>query len=94
MPLDPQPHKNGVSIDFRYRSNAAYAKGVQELANVLGLSVPLKVDDVTISAEKISVKESDPLYAMEKIVIAFDKISKTIALKLKDDKSNSWGSRL
>jgi hypothetical protein len=82
VPLDPKPIITGGSASFRYRGNSTYSKAIQELANVLGLSVPLKVDDVSIEHDKITVAEMDPHYAMEKIVGAFDKISKTVALKL------------
>ncbi len=82
VPLDPRPLVQSANTSFRYRSNATYPNAVQELASILGLSVPLKVDDVTIGYEKISVDESDSLYAQEKIVNAFEKISKTVALKL------------
>jgi len=90
VPLDPKPMISGASISFKYRANSTYAKAVQELANILGLTVPLKVDDVTIGSDKISVAESDPLYAMGKIVTAFDKISKTVALKLGDNSKRSY----
>jgi len=53
------------------------------------LSVPLKVDDVIIGSDKISVVETDPLYAMGKVVTAFDKISKTVALKLSSKRGHS-----
>jgi hypothetical protein len=82
VPLDPRPLVQKSITDFRYRSNATYPNAVKELASILGLSVPLKVDDVTIGFEKISVEEPDALYAQEKIVNAFEKISKTVALKL------------
>jgi hypothetical protein len=90
VPLDPKPMVSGEIISFRYRANATYGKAIQELANVLGLTVPLKVDDVTIASDKISVVESDHLSAMGKIVTAFDKISKTVALKLSDDSSRGY----
>jgi len=89
VPLDPKPLISGGSISFKYRANATYPKAVQELANVLGLSVPLKVDDVTIGSDKISVVETDPLSAMGKVVTAFDKISKTVALKLSSKRGHS-----
>lgn len=85
VPLDPKPLVSGEVITFKYRANATYTKAIQELAHILGLTVPLKVDDVTIEGDKISVIESEQHYAMEKVVSAFDKISKTVALKLGDD---------
>ena len=92
LPLDPKPTVSGGSSSFRYRANATYPKAVQELANILGLTIPLKVDDVVIEQEKITVAEADLHYAMEKIVMAFDKISKTVALKLKDSPKR-WEGR-
>ena len=82
LPLDPKPEIRGGGASFRFRDNSTYSMAIQELANVLGLSVPLKVDDVVIESDKITVAETDPHIAMEKIVGAFDKISKTVSLKL------------
>src|SRR5712691_1463727 len=46
VPLDPDPVREADgSYLFRYRADATYPKAVQELANLLGLSVPLLVDD-------------------------------------------------
>jgi hypothetical protein len=90
VPLDPKPIVTGEIITFKYRANATYVKAVQELAHVLGLTVPLKVDDVIIEGDKISVMEADQLYAMGKIVTAFDKISKTVALKLGDNSKRGY----
>ena len=64
-------------------------KQLQEVANVLGLRGPLKVDDVTIGSDKLLVVETDPLYTMEKVVTAFDDISKTVALKLSSKSDHS-----
>ena len=79
-------------MSFKYRANATYLpEPVAQLANVLGLTVlPLKVDDVTIGSDKISVVETVPLYAMGKVVTAFDKISKTVALKLSDSSKRNY----
>jgi hypothetical protein len=85
VPLDPKPITKNGGLHFRYRANLTYPKAIEELAYVLGLTVPLKVDNVTIEPDKISVMETDPLYAMERVVDAFDKISKTVALKLRDN---------
>lgn len=91
VPLDPKPVSTGEVTVFKYRANATYTKAVQELAHVLGLMVPLRVDDVIIEGDRISVAESDQLYAMEKIVTAFDKIGKTVSLKLGDNTKRSHG---
>jgi hypothetical protein len=92
VPLDPKPAIDGGNTSFKYRANISYSNAVQELANILGLTVPLRVDDVVIEHDKITVSEVDPHYAMDKVVTAFDKISKTVALKL--DRPGGWNSRL
>jgi hypothetical protein len=87
VPLDPKPVLGGSTSIFHYRSNETFPKAIEELGAILGLPVPLKVDGVTISSDKITVEETEPFYAMEKVVMAFDKISKTAALKLSDKRS-------
>ena len=89
VPLDPNQVKVGGNSHFRYRSNATFPKSVQALSELLGLPIPLTVDDVVIEPERIQVAESDPYYAKEKIVEAFDKIRKTVALKLATTKTLS-----
>ncbi|TLX96091.1 MAG: hypothetical protein E6K89_04660 [Thaumarchaeota archaeon] len=83
VPLDPDPVRNGEGNLFRYRANASYPKAVQELASLLGMSVPLQIDEVEISPDQIRSPESDPYLAKEEVVNAFDKIRKTVALKLR-----------
>lgn len=83
VPLDPDPVREGGGHLFRYRANARYPKAVQELANLLGMSVPLVVDEVEISPDEIRSPESDSYLAKEEVVNAFDKIRKTVALKLR-----------
>jgi len=53
------------------------------LASLLGMSVPLQIDEVEISPDQIRSPESDPYLAKEEVVNAFDKIRKTVALKLR-----------
>jgi hypothetical protein len=82
VPLDLDAVKVGDRFHFRYRSNATFPNSVQALSELLGLPLPLTVDDVVVEADQIQVAEADPYYAKEKIVEAFDKIRKTVALKL------------
>lgn len=89
VPLDPNPTINEGRSFYRYRANSSYPKAIQELGHILGLEVPLKVDDVVIDYDKIIVAENEANYAMMKIVDAFEKISNTVALKLKE-KPTSW----
>lgn len=89
VPLDLNAAIRGGRSYYKYRGNASYSKAIQELAHILGLEVPLKIDDVLIEYDKITVDETEPQYAMVKVVEAFDKISSTVALKLKE-RSTSW----
>lgn len=82
VPLDPNPSLEGGRVTFQYRANATYPKAVEGLSNMLGLPMPLRVDNVTIGEEHILVEEPDPYFAKEKVVEAFDKVRKTLALKL------------
>jgi len=83
VPLDPEPMAEGKRFTFRYRFNASYPKTLEALSDILGLPAPLRLDEVVIWPDKIEVEEVDPFYAKEKLVEAFDKIRKTVALKLR-----------
>lgn len=82
VPLDPTPNKRGANWVFTYRSRASYPYAVGGLAELLGISQPMVVDNVTISSDNITVREDDPYYAKEAVVEAFEKARKTILLKL------------
>lgn len=82
VPLDPTPAVEGKHFTFHYRFNASYPKTVEALSDILGLPAPLKVDEVMIWPDKIEVNEVDEFFAKQKVVEAFTKIRKTVALKL------------
>lgn len=82
IPLDPTPSSEGKMFTFRYRFNASYPKTLEALSDMLGLPAPLTVDEVVIWPDRISVDEVDAYFAKKKIVEAFAKIRKTVALKL------------
>jgi len=82
VPLDPNPVREGDLFCFYYRSRATYPRSIEGLAELLGVGQPLRLDDVTIASDKVSVKESDPYFAKQKVVEAFEKIRKTALLKL------------
>jgi len=82
VPLDPAPSAEGKRFTFRYRFNASYPKTLEALSDVLGLPSPLTIDEVVIWPDKIVVDEVDTYFAKKKIVDAFAKIRKTVALKL------------
>lgn len=82
VPLDPDPVVEGKLFTFRYRFSASYPKTMEALSDILGLPSPLRLDKVVIWPDKIEVEEVDAYFAKEEIVETFEKISKTVALKL------------
>ena len=82
IPLDPTPVAEGKRFTFQYRFSASYPKTVEALSDILGLPAPLRVDGVVIGSDKIVVEEVDEYFAKQKVVEAFAKIRKTVALKL------------
>lgn len=82
VPLDPNFANEGQRYIFKYRMNAVYVNSVQELSDLLGLPVPLTIDNVVIMPDRVEVREDDSYFAKERIVEAFEKITKAVALKL------------
>jgi hypothetical protein len=82
VPLDPTPMEDGKRFTFRYRYGATYPKTLEALSDIIGLPSPLRIDQVVIGPEMIEVEEVDAFFAKEKLVEAFGKIQKTVALKL------------
>lgn len=82
VPLDPTPAAEGKHYTFRYRFGASYPKTVEALSDILGLPSPLKIDEVVIWPDRIEVNEVDEYFAKQKVVEAFGKVRKTVALKL------------
>jgi hypothetical protein len=82
VPLDPNPIVDGRNYTFRFRSMATFPKTMEELSELLGIPVPLRLGPVSISADRITVTEVDQYFAKEKIVMAFDNIRKSVNLKL------------
>jgi hypothetical protein len=82
VPLDPNPIVNGNTYTFRFRAMATFPKTLEELSELLGISVPLRIGPVAISQDRIVVTEVDPYFAKEKIVMAFEDIRKSISNKL------------
>jgi hypothetical protein len=82
VPLDPTPVVDRGRYTFRFRSGATFPKTVQELSEMLGIPVPLKIGSVTIFPEMVMVTEADEYFAKVRIVEAFDSIRKTVSLKL------------
>jgi hypothetical protein len=82
VPLDPTPAVAGRLFTFHYRFSASYPRTLEALSDILGLPTPLRLDEVVIWPDKIEVKEVDEFYAKQKLVEAFDKIRKTVAMKL------------
>jgi len=82
IPLDPTPIVMGNTYTFRFRSQATFPKTMEELNELLGLSVPIQIGPVMIYPDKIVVVEADQYFAKEKIVEAFENIRKAVNLRL------------
>jgi hypothetical protein len=82
VPLDPSPTSQGKHFTFRYRFNASYPRTVEALSDILGIPSPINVGAVIIGADRVEVEEVDEFFAKQKVVEAFSKIQKTVALKL------------
>ena len=82
VPLDPNPIVDGQNYTFRFRAMATFPKTVEELSDLLGIPVPIRIGPVAISADRITVTEVDSYFAKEKIVMAFDNIRKSVSNKL------------
>ncbi len=82
VPLDPNPEVEDHNFTFKFRYDASYPDTVEEISELLGLPAPLHIDNVVIGPDKIEVTEVDAYYAKVKIVEAFDKIRKTVTMKL------------
>jgi hypothetical protein len=82
VPLEPNPVLDGGLYYFRFRSQASFPNTVEELSEILGIPVPLRVGEVTIWPDRIGVKEVDQYFAKLKVVEAFDNVRKTVSLKL------------
>ena len=82
VPLDPNPIIDGNTYTFRFRAMATFPKTMEELSELLGIPVPIRVGPVAISADRISVVEVDQYFAKEEIVMAFDNIRKSITNRL------------
>ena len=82
VPLEPTPVREEGAFLFRFRSGATFPKTVEELSELLGIPPPLKVGEVTIYPEKVTVEETDEYFAKKKVVEAFENVRKTVRIKL------------
>ena len=82
IPLDPNAAVVGNTFTFKFRSQATFPKTMEELSDLLGITIPLVLGPVMIFSDKIVVTEADQYFAKEKIVEAFDNIRKAVSLRL------------
>lgn len=82
IPLDPTPTKGDGEYTFRFRSGATFPKSVEELSVMLGIPSPLKIGEVVIAEDRVTVSETDEFFAKKKVVEAFEGIRKTVKRKL------------
>ncbi|MCP8304999.1 MAG: hypothetical protein H3Z50_06000 [archaeon] len=83
VPLEPKPNRESGVFFFSYRNGLTYPRTVTVLSKILGLSLPIVLEPVTILGHGVKVAEEDQYLAKEKVVETFEGIQKTLALKLK-----------
>ncbi|MEM2873307.1 MAG: hypothetical protein QXD82_03955 [Nitrososphaerales archaeon] len=83
VPLEPKPSIESGALFFSYRNGVMYPRTIRVISKILGLSVPIVLEPVTISERGVKVVEEDQYLAKEKIVETFEGLQKTLALKLK-----------
>ncbi len=83
VPLEPKPSIESGVLFFSYRNGVTYPRSIRVISKILGLSVPIVLEPVTISERGVKVVEEDQYLAKEKIVETFEGLQKTLALKLK-----------
>ncbi|NWG08751.1 MAG: hypothetical protein HXX80_00285 [Nitrososphaerales archaeon] len=83
VPLDPKPNRESGVLFFSYRNGVTYPRTVRVISNILGMSLPIVLEPVTISERDVKVAGEDQYLAKEKVVEAFEGLQKTLALKLK-----------
>jgi len=83
VPLEPKPSRESGALFFSYRNGLTYPRAVGVVSKLLGLSLPMVIEPVTISENGVKVVEEDQYLAKEKVVEIFEGLQKTLALKLK-----------
>jgi hypothetical protein len=83
VPLDSKPNRESGALFFNYRNGLTYPRTVRVVSKILGLSLPIAIEPITISDQGVKVAEEDQYLAKEKVVEIFEGLQKTLALKLK-----------
>jgi hypothetical protein len=83
VPLEPKPIVESGTFFFSFRNGVTYPRTVRVISKIIGLSLPIVLEPVTISERGVKVVEEDQYLAKEKVVEAFEGLQKTLALKLK-----------
>ncbi len=83
VPLESKPNRESGALFFGFRNNLTYPRTVRVVGKILGLSLPIMIEPVTISEHGVRVVEEDHYLAKEKVVEIFEGLQKTLALKLK-----------
>ncbi|MCP8320220.1 MAG: hypothetical protein H3Z52_04660 [archaeon] len=83
VPLEPKPSRESGAFFFSFRNGVTYPRTVRVISRIIGLSVPIVLEPVTISEHGVKVAEEDQYLAKEKVVETFEGLEKTLALKLK-----------
>jgi hypothetical protein len=81
IPLEPTPRMNDGNTIYTYRDGAKFSNIFDILSELLGLSAPLVVKDVMLSASEVVVKVSDEFEAKKKFINSINEVQKTLSIK-------------
>lgn len=83
IPLEPNPIKKDGKTIYTYRNNAKFKSTFDILSELLGLSAPLVVKDVMLSASEITIAVPDEFEAKQKFISSLSEIQNTLLIKKK-----------
>ncbi len=81
IPIEPVPKMNDGNTIYTYRNGAKFSNIFEILSELLGLSAPLVIKDVMLSASEVVVKVSDEFEAKKKFINSINEVQKTLSIK-------------
>ena len=81
IPLEPNPKIADGNTTFKYKNGAIFSSILEILSELLGLSAPILVKDVMLSASEIVIKVTDDYEAKQKFLSSINEVQKTLSIK-------------
>ena len=81
IPIEPVPKMNDGNTIYTYRNGAKFSNIFEILSELLGLSAPLVIKDVMLSASEVVIKVSDEFEAKKKFINSINEVQKTLSIK-------------